>query len=79
MKNIQVCFDEKILEKLDDAASVSKLSYSDIITEALTQWLKQREIESFENDWIEKLKKNPDKSEDAEKWIQCQTWKYQKK
>jgi len=74
MKNIQICFDEKILQKLDHAASVSRLSYADIITEALTQWLKQREIQSFENDWIEKLKKNPDNSEDAEKWIQSQTW-----
>ncbi len=74
MKNIQICFDEKILEELDYAVSVSSLSYSDIITEALTQWLKQREIKSFENEWIEKLKKHPDNSEDAEKWIQFQTW-----
>jgi len=74
MKNIQICFDEKILEELDYIVSVSSLSRSDIITEALRQWLKQKEIKAFEDDWIEKLKQKPDNSEDAEKWIQFQTW-----
>ncbi len=74
MKNIQISFDEKIIEELDYIVSVSSLSRSEIITEALIQWFKQREIKTFEDDWIEKLKQQPDTSEDAERWIQVQTW-----
>ncbi|MCP4106164.1 MAG: CopG family transcriptional regulator [Desulfobacteraceae bacterium] len=74
MKNIQISFDEKIIEELDYIVSVSSLSRSEIIAEALRHWFKQREIKAFEDDWIEKLKQQPDTSEDAEKWIQVQTW-----
>jgi Arc/MetJ-type ribon-helix-helix transcriptional regulator len=72
MKNIQISFDEDILAAIDRAVSTGNLSFPDIVKDAVRQWLKRREIRKFEEDWIEKLKSEPDNPEDAEKWIPIQ-------
>ena len=74
MKNIQISFDEDILAEIDQVVSTTDLSIPDIVRDAVRQWLKKREIRKFEEEWIEKLRKNPDSPEDAEKWLPIQHW-----
>ena len=74
MENIQISFDEKLLSEIDRFVSATRLSRSEIVNEAVIQWLREKDAASFEAEWIEKLKQHPDDPEDAEKWIQAQTW-----
>ena len=74
MKNVQISFDENLLDAVDRFASSAKISRSAIIREALSDWLREREIREFEEQWINSIKLNPDDSEDAEAWIQAQQW-----
>ncbi len=74
MKTIEIAFDENLLDQIDRFVSVTNLTYSDIMKDALRLWLKERETKMFEKEWIEKLKQHPDDPEDAEKWIPSQTW-----
>jgi metal-responsive CopG/Arc/MetJ family transcriptional regulator len=74
MENIQISFDEKLLSEIDRAVSATRLSRSEIVNEAVMHRLRKKETLSFETEWIEKLKQHPDDPEDAEKWIQAQTW-----
>jgi metal-responsive CopG/Arc/MetJ family transcriptional regulator len=74
MKNVQISFDENLLDAVDRFATSAKISRSSIIREALRHWMREREIREFEEQWIESIKKNPDDSEDAEAWIKAQQW-----
>ncbi len=74
MENIQIRFDEKLLSEIDRFVSATSVSRSEIVNDAVRRWLKEREAMSFETEWIDKLKQHPDDSEDAEKWMQAQTW-----
>lgn len=72
MRSVSINFDEDIFKKIQSIISATDLSISDIVRDALRRWLKGREIRKFEEEWIEKLKQNPDNPEDAEKWIAIQ-------
>ena len=74
MKNVQISFDENLLDAVDRFAASAKISRSAIIREALSRWLQEREIKEFEEQWIQSIKMNPDDSKDAEIWIQAQEW-----
>lgn len=74
MKNVQISFDEDLLEAVDNYASSAKLTRSAIVRESLRNWLKENEIRKFENQWIRSLKQGPDDAEDAETWIEAQQW-----
>jgi metal-responsive CopG/Arc/MetJ family transcriptional regulator len=74
MKNIQISFDETLLEEVDRIAETSRLSRSAIVREALKTWIKQKEIKAFEEQWISKLKESPDDSKDSDAWIQMEPW-----
>ncbi len=74
MENIQIRFDEKLLSEVDRFVSATRVSRSEIINDAVRRWLKEREAMSFEAEWIGKLRQHPDDSEDAEIWMQAQTW-----
>ena len=74
MKNVQISFDESLLDEIDRFASSANLSRSAVVREALRHWLKEREIRKFEEEWIMSIKENPDDSERAEAWINAQTW-----
>jgi metal-responsive CopG/Arc/MetJ family transcriptional regulator len=74
MKKVQISFDENMLVEIDQIISTTDLSFPDIVRDAVRQWLKRREIRKFEEEWIEKLKMNPDSPEDAEKWLPIQHW-----
>ena len=74
MKNVQISFDENLLNTLDSIAAASQLSRSAVVREALKNWIRQREIQAFENDRIRKLKENPDEIADTEAWMNAEHW-----
>ena len=78
MKNIQISFDENLLDIVNNYAASVRLSRSAVVREALKQWLRDKEIQGFENDWIRKLKEHPDdtpdNTKDSEAWIRAEQW-----
>jgi len=74
MKNVQISFEEDLLNAVDRFASSSKLSRSAIVRTAIKHWLREQQIKEFEDQWIRSLKQKPDDSKDAEAWIQAQQW-----
>ncbi len=76
MKNIQISFDENLLNIVDQIAASTNLSRSAIIREALIKWIREAKIKESENEWIKSLKKNPDDVDDksAEAWINAEHW-----
>ena len=74
MKNVQISFDEALLEKFDECATASKLTRSAAVREEVKTWIRLEEIKKFEDTWIQKLKDNPEDSEDSEAWTKVETW-----
>jgi len=74
MKNVQISFDENLLTAIDRIAAVSRESRSSIIRKALEFWIKQKEINEFEQQWIKKLKETSDETETADNWIKTELW-----
>ena len=74
MKNVQISFDEKLLETIDYFAPSNKSTRSAVIRDAVKNWIKAQEIKEFEDKWIESLKQNHEDTEDAEKWMDAQYW-----
>jgi len=74
MKNVQISFDEELLETVDMVATSSQMSRSAIVREALKKWLRQRQVKKFEDEWIAKLRESPQDSEEAEAWLSAESW-----
>jgi CopG family transcriptional regulator / antitoxin EndoAI len=74
MKNVQISFDENLLEEVDRFAASERISRSAIVRKALKHWIKEKEIKEFENDWIRSLQETPDDSTELEPWVQVQKW-----
>jgi len=74
VRNTQISFDEDILEALDRAAASSHKTRSFIVREAVREWLERREVQDFEEQWIEKLHENPEQGDEAEAWIKVDRW-----
>ena len=74
MKNIQISFDENLLDSVDRIAATSGTSRSAIVREALKNWVRQKEVREFEQDWISKLKESPDELEPSDEWMNIQQW-----
>ncbi len=74
MKNVQISFDEKLLETIDRFATSSRLTRSAVVREAVKTWVRQKEVKEFEDDWIKKLKENPDDLDDSEAWLKAEKW-----
>lgn len=74
MKNVQISFDEKLLEMVDKHASSSRVPRSALVRDILKDWLRQKEINQFESEWIKKLKAHPDSKMSAEDWLEAETW-----
>ena len=74
MKNVQISFDEGLLESVDQLAATSKTSRSAVVREALKHWIREKEIKTFEEQWIRSIKKDPDNAEDVEAWETAQQW-----
>ena len=74
MKNIQISFDENLLESVDRIAAASGTSRSAFVREALKHWVRQKEIREFEREWINKLKESPDDLGHSDEWLKVQQW-----
>ena len=74
MKNVQITVDDETLRQVDRAAKPLGLKRSEIVRQALRQWLRHRAVESFERDWISALGSRPDEPARAEDWLESQAW-----
>ena len=74
MKNVQISFDEDLLNEVNSMVASTRLSRSAIVREALRRWIREKEIKKFEDDWIRKLKENPDDTQEAKAWIKIEQW-----
>jgi metal-responsive CopG/Arc/MetJ family transcriptional regulator len=74
MKNVQISFDEELLKTIDQFATVSKKTRSAVVREAVKTWVRQKEIDAFEDEWIQKLKKTPQEIEDSDAWLKVEQW-----
>ena len=74
MKNVQISFDEKLLDEIDLIVAKHRSSRSAIVREALKYWIRQKVIQDFEQQWIEKLKEDPEDLKNTTLWMQAETW-----
>ena len=74
MKNVQISLDENLIETVDRLAASYKTSRSAVVRDALRHWIRDKEIEEFEDQWIRSIKQNPDDSKDVEVWKRAQHW-----
>ena len=80
MKNIQVSFDEKTINILEQIAQFAQKTRTAVIREAVEDWLKQKRITEFESGWIEALKKDTARygeskpAEDGDAWLAAEVW-----
>ena len=74
MKNIQISFDEGLLKTIDNYAASSQLTRSAVVREAVKTWIRQKEVQEFEDEWIKKLKENPQDQEELDAWMKAEQW-----
>ena len=74
MKNVQISFDDNLLDRIDRYASSVRVSRSAIVKEAMERWLIKLEIQEFEREWIKKLKEVPQDIEDLDAWSEVEYW-----
>lgn len=74
MKNVQVSIDEYTLARVDRACEPLGLKRSEVVRQALREWLRRRTVEEFERGWIAALNAEPDAAERAEVWLESQAW-----
>ena len=74
MRNVQVSIDEETLRNVDRAAEPLGLTRSEIVRQALRQWLHRRAVDRFEQEGIAALRQTSDDPTRAEAWLSTQTW-----
>ena len=74
MKNVQITIDEATLEEVDRVGKPRGLKRSEIVRQALRDWLRKNAVEGFEQEWITALKRRPDEAARAERWMGIQSW-----
>jgi metal-responsive CopG/Arc/MetJ family transcriptional regulator len=74
MKNVQITIDQATLAAVDRAASPLGLKRSEVVRQALREWLRRRSVERFEEEWIGALQNAPDDSARADAWLESQAW-----
>ena len=74
MKNVQITIDDETLARVDRAGKPLGLNRSEIVRQALRQWLRRCAVENFEREWIAALQKRPDEAVRADEWIDIQAW-----
>jgi metal-responsive CopG/Arc/MetJ family transcriptional regulator len=74
MKNVQITLDEKTLQQIDRVGKPLGLKRSEIVRQALRQWLQRRAVERFESDWIAALHDRPDDTRQSDDWLAIQAW-----
>ena len=74
MKNVQITIDEDTLTRVDRVGKPLGLKRSEVVRQALREWLRRRAVENFEQEWITALQKKPDDAARAEEWRDIQAW-----
>ena len=74
MKNVQITIDEDTLTRVDRIRKPLGLKRSEIVRQALRDWLRRQALENFEQEWIAALHKKPDDAARAEEWSGIQAW-----
>jgi metal-responsive CopG/Arc/MetJ family transcriptional regulator len=74
MKNVQISFDEGLLDEIDRLAARQQSSRSGVVREALKYWIRQKEILELEQQWIQKLRENSEDLEDTASWAKAEKW-----
>ena len=74
MKNVQITIDDETLTRVDRIGKPLGLKRSEIVRQALRDWLQRHAVESFEREWIAALQKSPDDAGRAEDWKGVQSW-----
>ena len=65
---------KKPLSRVDRIGKPLGLNRSEIVRQALREWLHRHAVQSFEQEWIAALQKKPDENSRAEDWMGVQTW-----
>jgi metal-responsive CopG/Arc/MetJ family transcriptional regulator len=74
MKNVQITVDDETLTQVDRIGKPLGLKRSEIVRQALREWLRRHAVDSFEQEWIAALRRKPDKAARADDWIGIQAW-----
>jgi metal-responsive CopG/Arc/MetJ family transcriptional regulator len=74
MKNVQITVDEDTLARVERAGKPLGLKRSEIVRQALREWLQRQAVGRFEREWIAALKERPDEAGRANDWLDVQTW-----
>jgi metal-responsive CopG/Arc/MetJ family transcriptional regulator len=74
MKNVQITVDDELLALVDRTAKPLGMKRSQVVRQALREWLQRQSIRSFEREWISALKQKPDDAGDADAWLPAQGW-----
>ena len=74
MKNVQITIDEDTLTRVDRIGKPLGLKRSEVVRQALRDWLRRQALENFEQEWIAALHKKPDAAARAEEWSGIQAW-----
>ena len=74
MQHVQVSIDPDTLAQVDRARKPLGLKRSEIVRQALREWLHRHAIDRFEREWIGALQKHRDDAARADEWIGAQAW-----
>jgi metal-responsive CopG/Arc/MetJ family transcriptional regulator len=74
MKNVQITIDEDTLVRVDRVGKPLGLNRSEIVRQALREWLRRHAVDTFEREWIAALEQKPDSASRAEDWRDIQSW-----
>jgi hypothetical protein len=74
LKKIQITVDEETLRQVSRVSGPLGLKLSEVVEQALRQWLHRRVAERFEEKWISALGKVPDDHKRADDWLGVQCW-----
>ena len=72
MKNVQITIDQDTLAEVDRVGKPLGLKRSEIVRQALRDWLRRHAVERFEREWVAALRVKPDGAERAEDWAAIQ-------
>ena len=74
MRNVQITIDEDTLTRVDRVGKPLGLKRSEIVRQALRDWLRRHAVEHFEQEWIAALQRKPDDASRADAWSGIQAW-----
>jgi metal-responsive CopG/Arc/MetJ family transcriptional regulator len=74
MKNVQITIDEDTLVRVERVGKPLGLNRSEIVRQALREWLRRHAVDTFERRWIAALDRRPDEASRADEWIDVQRW-----